>query len=279
MPSTPELTYAAREIWATEILHQTESEYSRDAYCYQRIAREITVNLEREQQGCQQISATVMHLQIVEYGVYIQTATVCKHQLHEISPDHQFHAGDDIVVVETVFPLELRQQIVGTLDGTRYQLGEKGNEKCIGEEITFHLRRPAENIYGIAQRLESIERNAHRKQQPETWYIYRQSRSPQGSLYVGTKEIVILEQEKNRKVQHYAGYQTCFLLPDILKMLNSQGCQESNYGARQEQQSIAGLPVHIEIVACCEKEQISQPYPRCRNAVEQQTYYREENQE
>ena len=128
MPSAPEFTYAARELWATEVLHQMESEHSRDAYGYQGIAGEITVYLEWEKQGSKQVCATVMHPQVVEYGVYIQTATVCKDQLHEVSPNHQFHASFDIGVVETMLPLELRQQIVGTLDGARYQLGEKRNE-------------------------------------------------------------------------------------------------------------------------------------------------------
>lgn len=51
-----------------------------------------------------------------------QATTIGKHKFQEIPPNHHFQPFHSLIAIETMLLLELRQQVVGSLNRSSYQL-------------------------------------------------------------------------------------------------------------------------------------------------------------
>ncbi len=87
---------------------------------------------------------------IVKNRIYIHSASVGQSEFQKISPYHHSYTGHSAVVIEELFDLELRQQIIRPFNRTGDKLRKKRNEKRIHKEVLFDRRSPAINIYRIA---------------------------------------------------------------------------------------------------------------------------------
>ena len=98
------------------------------------------------------------------YPVHQDGDAVRNHQLLEKAPSHQEQPVLHPSVIEPVWFPELMQEIFAALDGPCHQLGEKGQEQGIAQEIPLRRHLPPPDVHQIAYGLEGIERDAHRQQ-------------------------------------------------------------------------------------------------------------------
>ena len=220
-----------------------------------------------------------MHRHMIEDGVDVEAAAVGHHQFHEVAPCHQPQARHDVGVIQRVALTELRQQVVGALDGAGDELWEERHEEGVGGEVALHARRAAIDVDGIAEGLKRIERDADGQQQAERRHVDGQSAGPEGRLDVGAQEVVIFKQEEDGEVEHQAGDEASLLRPPRREAADADGCDVGDDGAREQQQGIGGLPVHVEIIAGCEQQQVARPQLRRRQRVIEHADDGEEQQE
>ena len=91
--------------------------------------------------------------------------------------------------------LELRKQIVGSLDRSRNELREEGNEKRIPTEMAFRFDIAAINVNNVRKRLERIERDTDGKNQLECDKIgFSAEKIPDGNGGI-CKKIEIFEEK------------------------------------------------------------------------------------
>ena len=107
MPPAPELRDATAEVGRVEVAHQPDPEQLRRPDGNVAVAREVAVNLEREQQRRQQQRAPRMVRVAREHLVHIHRAVVGHHHLLEQPPQDLPNAVDGPVVVELPPPQEL----------------------------------------------------------------------------------------------------------------------------------------------------------------------------
>ena len=145
---------------------------------------------------------SIMAQSNVSWGMYTLIAAVVGHgNLLEKSPKDLPHAINGLRVVESARLCELRQQIGRSLNRTGHQLWEKAHEREELHNITGGFQLPAINVDAVAQRLESVEADAHRQydveQQTVGAAVQKEVRER------GDKEVVVLEHTEDGQVQHY----------------------------------------------------------------------------
>ena len=93
---------------------------------------------------------------------------------------------------------ELRQEIGGTFDRSRHELGKEGQECGKGNEVVRGLYLPVPDIYGIGQGLERVETDTHRENQVQEQAIGLATQE----FGKGTdKEIVVLVCAEDGKIK------------------------------------------------------------------------------
>ena len=157
VPPAPELTYVAREIRVAEVLHQAEPEEARRADGDVGIAREIAVNLEREQHCPYQQRAARQRGVIGEDRVDHDGTAVGDNHLLEQTPQDAAHPVDRSLVIKGAQAVKLRQQVCGALDRPGHKLRKKSDvgEEC--RDVRGRLKLAAIYINRIAQGLECVE--------------------------------------------------------------------------------------------------------------------------
>ena len=165
MPTPPKLRYVATEIGYVEVAHQSDTEQLGCAYGYVGVAREVAVNLNGEQHGCEEECAARVSGIVSENGIHVGGTIVRHDNLFEQSPEDLAHAVHRLRVVEMPLLQELRQEIGGTLDRSGDELGKERQECGKGNEVMCGLYLPAVNVYGIGQGLEGVETDTDRQNQ------------------------------------------------------------------------------------------------------------------
>ena len=163
VPTTPEFGDIAAEIWYIEIAAQTDAEQFGAADGDIAIAREVAINLNREQDGSQEKGGAVVPIGVFENGVDIEATAVGDHHLFEKAPQHLTQTIDSQRVAEAAGLFELREEACGALDGTGNQLGEETDIGKKGNAIAGGLKRTPVDVDAIAQCLEGVERDAYRQ--------------------------------------------------------------------------------------------------------------------
>ena len=200
MPTPPKLRYVATEIRYVEVAHQVYAEQLGGAYGYVGIAREIAVNLNGEQHGCEEECATRVGGIIGENGIHVGGTVVRYDNLFEQSPKDLAHTVHGLGVVEMPLSEELRQEIGGAFDRSRDELGKERQECGKGNEVVRGLYLPAIDIYGIGQGLEGVETDTHRENQVQEQAVGLATKE----FGKGTdKEIVVLVCAENGEIKQY----------------------------------------------------------------------------
>ena len=248
------LNRRGEEVRPDEVVHQLESHHLGGTDGDVGIPREITIQLEAEQDGSHEYLTAGLPVYVIVYKVDIVSQVVGNDKFEEKAPQHQLYPPDGPLAVETVLLVKLAQQVGGALDGARHQLREERDEERIDEEVLFRLGRPAVHVDGVTQRLEDVEGDAHGQEDVELRNGHPQAEGAEKARHALCRPVEILEKKQYRKVDDERGHQERLLPLSIF--LDAQGCQVGHRGAGQQQQDIDRLPAHVEIVAGCQQEQV-----------------------
>ena len=202
MPSTPELRDVAAEIRHVEVAHQLDAEQLGRTDGDVRVAREVAVNLESEEDGGKEQSASALLGVSRKHLVNIHSAIIGHHNLLEQAPKNLPHTVDGGVVVEFPFLQKLRQEVRRPLDGPGHELWEERDEGEEGDDVLGRLNLAAIDIDGVGKRLESVERDTdgqNHLQQKSVCGDVEQLRK------LRDEEVIILEDSQNQQVQDDIG--------------------------------------------------------------------------
>ena len=281
MPTPPKLRYVATEIRNVKVAHQFDTEQLGRAYGYVGVAREVAVNLYGEQHGCEQECAARVGGIISKYGVHVGGAVVRHDNLFEESPEDLAHAVHGLRVVEMPPLQELRQEVRGTLDRSRHELGKERQECGKRNEVVRRLYLPPINIYGIGQGLEGVETDTHRQHQVQEQAVGLAAKE----FGKGTdKEIVVLVCAEDSEIDDDIDYHHGFAGARGLGMLYADAAEERAEGGESDEDKKPPVPPTIEDVTGNDYEEVLQKQlvlAATECVVEykpiQQKHYRQEN--
>ncbi len=279
VPAAPELGDVSREIGEIEVAHQVDAEQARRADGDVRISREIAVYLEGEEERTHKQVRAAQCLIVVEDDVDGGGAVVRHHHFLEQSPQYLPHSVCRLAVVEAAWCEELRQQVGGTLDGTRHQLGEEADEGEESHRIVRGLQFMPVHINRVAQCLEGVETDAHRQQ-----YVYRHpirfhAEETEQLGEVLPEEVEILEDAEDEQVED----DVCGTDPLLPGALPFQPFQKQAAGKAAErgecyEEKETPVPPTVEGVACRHYKQVL-PTQRLEHEPIEHECYRQKYQE
>ena len=190
VPSSPKLGDVAAEIRHVEVTHQFDTEQLGRTDGYVGITREVPVDLEGEEDGCKEQSASILSRIGREHLVDKDSAVISHHNLLEQAPQNLSHAVGGVVVVEFALFKELRQKVRCSLNRTSHQLREERNESEESHDVLGGLNLTPIDVDGVGKGLESVEGDS-------TWEYHFQQQAISGDVEqfckLGDEEVVILE--------------------------------------------------------------------------------------
>src|ERR1044071_7886749 len=157
MPAPPKFRDRARKIWMVEVLHQLHTHHLCGTQRDVRIAREVTVDLNGKSQGCKNESRAGLLSRIVVNGIYKQDHPIGDNDLLEQPPGHPFESIGHALIFEALLCVELVQDILRALDGSRHELRVVHHIQCQIAKMTFGLLMTAIDLEGVAQRLKRMK--------------------------------------------------------------------------------------------------------------------------
>ena len=135
---------------------------------------------------------------ILEYRISHRGAVVGHEHLLEQTPQDAPRSIHRRVIVEAVKLVELRQQVGGALNRAGHKLREESDIREEGGDVAGRLQLPAVHVDAVAQRLEGVERDAHRQNQ-----FHQHTRRVAVEKLRGKlrhEEVVIFKQAENTQV-------------------------------------------------------------------------------
>ena len=255
VPAPPEVLDGYGKVGTVEVLHQVKAQHFCGAPCNVGIGGEVTVNLKgKGGSGNQELRPSVLFGRVVNL-VDDDGQVVGDHDLFEKPPQSGKNPLFDVVETEGVVFLELVQDIPGTLNGSGDKLGEKGDKQRVINKAFFSFNIFPVHVDGIAERLEGIEGDAYRKKHIQERDVHLESGEGKGpGDHVGS-EIVVFKEKQDGKVQQEAENQP---EPPFAPhgALHKQAAKIGDGGRKQHEQSVFGIPAHVEIIACCKQLEI-----------------------
>lgn len=208
VPTPPELGDVAAEIRHVEVAHQPDPKELRRSDGDVRVAREVAVNLESEEDGGEQKRASRLFRVSRKHLVDIHRAVVGHHDFLEQPSKNLSHPVDGGVIIKLTFLQELRQQIRRPFNGARHQLREERDEGEKGNDVLGRLNLAAIDINGIGKRLEGVERDADGK-------YHLEQQALRGNVEqlreLSDEEVIVLEDGQNQQIQDDIGRSYPFL--------------------------------------------------------------------
>ena len=173
MPAAPEIGDARGKIRAVKILAHLVAQHLRGADRYFGVAREVAVNLESVQDSRQNNhSPGVISGRGID-RVYDNCHPVSEHELQEEAPDHAQETVTHVFIVKTFRRRELWQHVSRTLNRAGHYFGEERHEQRVPREIPLGRDSAAVNVDHVAERLQHIERNPDRDDEPAECRVYK----------------------------------------------------------------------------------------------------------
>lgn len=147
----------------TEIFHQPDPHHLSRSEGDVGITGEIAIDLNGERQGCKYKRRALMFERRIINGVDELCHSIGNDHLFEHAPCHPFQAVCDAPVFKPMLLMQLVQDILRSLDGSRDQLGVKQNVHREITIMTLGFLVAAKNFDGIAQGLKGVKRQADRQ--------------------------------------------------------------------------------------------------------------------
>ena len=217
MPTTPELGYVTRKIRVVEVAHEFDAKEFGGSDSYVRITGEVSVDLESKENCSKKQSTTCLSVVRCPNLIHISRAVVSNYYLFEQAPQDLAHSVHGLVVIEFAVGLELRQEVRGAFNRTCDKLREECYVRKEGNDITCWFYLLAIDVDGITECLESIERNADRKDDSKQKAVCGDAKELSELAY---KEIVVLEDCENGEIESYISSCPYFRVLGSLRFCN-----------------------------------------------------------
>ena len=190
MPSTPKFCYVAREIRVVEVTHQFDAKEFGSTDCDVRVTGEISVYLEGEEYCGKKQGTACLCVVGSPYLVHISGAIIGYDDFLKQTPQDLTHTIYALVVREPTFSQELRQKVCGSFDRSGDELREESDKRKEGDDVFGWFYLFAINVDGVAEGLESVERDSYRKDDFDEQAIRRDSEQ---LAELACEEIVVFE--------------------------------------------------------------------------------------
>jgi hypothetical protein len=128
-------------------------------------------------------------------------------------------------------------------------LGEKGNKQGESSKVILGFLFSTVDIDGIAQRLKSVKGDSHWQQKVISRHIVKYIELIQQEIDRFSKEIKVLEKEKQAQVGYEAGCQDQRPYLSSLGLVQNNPCKIVHHSGYYDQDNILIVPAHIEVVA------------------------------
>ena len=278
VPTSPEFSDISAEIWHIEVPHQLDTKQLGCADGNIRIAGEVSVDLEGEEDGGKQQRTAAVRLVGGKDLVHIDGAVIGHDHFFEQAPENLPHSICSLFVHKRPRFPELRQQVCRPFNRAGHELREETDEGEELDDIARGLQLSAVYVDRITQCLESIETNAHGKDylNQQSGRIPAQERISKG----GDEKVVILENSKNQQVNYDVNDIHRLGLAGIVPTLfNQQTRPETARGRECNQEQESPIPPSVEDVGHHHDEEILQLEVLTEDEPIEQKHYRQEDGE
>ena len=235
-----------------KVLHDAEIQHLRRAQSHHGIAGEITVDLDRIGDRPHRQAEHLVHPVIVKDLVRQNRDPVRDHHLLKEAEQHQSQASRHPLKIPELLLWklpDLPQQVCGTLDRARQNHREEGDEQGVAQEIPLSLRISPVHVHQIAQGLEGIKGDAHRKRKGKGAGYRPGSQQAKRRVQVAKQEIKVFKEGQHRQACREAQRQHSFfsLLRDPSQQ---QPARVGDSGGKEQQHRVLGVRAHIKDIAC-----------------------------
>jgi len=236
VPPAPELGDVPREIGISEIATELESKKTCATDGDIRIAREIAVDLESEEEGTEEQCYTggLLHIAF-EDAIHDGSAAIGHHDLLEETPEHLAETILGLLHIERSRCQELGQQARRTFYGARHQLWEEAHKSKEGNPVVSGLDLATIDVDRIAQRLESVETDPDRQQDPHGRKVRLHTEGEQDIGKAIDKEIEVLEGGEQTQIDNQTKPHVGFPLGCCSRVRQCPTDEEIGEGAEDEQ--------------------------------------------
>ena len=250
VPSCPEFLDGSCSVGAVKVLHEANAHDSRATDGDIRITGEVAIDLYGEENGSDDDTKTGGFRRIVINGVDEFRDQIGNDDLFEETDRHFLQADEGVIRFELMICLKLGKQIVGTLDRSRNELREEGNEERVPTEVLFRLDLAAINVDNVGKRLEGIEGDTDGEDELKRDEIrFSAEEIPDGNGGI-RKEVEILEEKQNAERRDERHGKPEFLSALTFRFLNDNGADEGNRCREENEEDQRRIPIHIEEIAC-----------------------------
>jgi len=167
VPATPEFPDGSRHIREIKIAAQFNAEHAAAPDRHVHVRGKIAIDLEGKHPCADDGGFAVNRTGIAEHHVHVHVQTFRDHDFFENAPQKKLYAGHKKRAVKYGRLFQLRQKRGPPLNGTGYQLREKGKIKRKGPEPGLGVDFSLINIRTVRDGLKRIKGNAQRQQNIE----------------------------------------------------------------------------------------------------------------
>lgn len=226
--------------------------------CNVAIPAEVSVNLPREGVGANQDNPKIRWAKLVaEGGIRQQRAVVCDDTFPQQSGEDQHESVEESVGIKDPGIMNLREQLVRSLDRTRNQVREKTDEQSVLEIRSGSLNPSFINVHDIGDFLESIKGDAWGKNDSnQRQRDIVKSQLVERACERANKKVKVLEHPKNGEVPNKRQDEPMLAMGIVQVRTQLLGHEIVDSRACDHEAQKAPVPPAIENVTCDEKENV-----------------------
>ena len=247
VPSMPELGDAGGQVRSPEIGGQMIAQDPGGPDGHVGVTREIAIDLQAVGQHRQPRRDRAEGPRVVEDVIHEERDVVGDEDLLEQADRELPETEKSVVPVQSDVGLQLGQEDGGTDDGPGYELREESHEQGKIEEVPAGLQPAAIDIDRVAERLERVERDADRQNDPEGAGV--ETQRAEENLQRLDEEVEVLEEPEESEIADETDHQQ-----HLAAVRRSRVRQSPRDGVihdrRDDQQGgETPVPVSVEVVA------------------------------
>ena len=294
VPAFPEIGRVGRLVGRVEVFGKIEAHEHGHAYGDVGVARKIGIHLQRIAEKRHEVLETREEQRVLEHAVYeVHSNVIAQDNLFGQPVQHPEHGQAKLPPRQTERAVELGDELACADYRPGHQLRKEAHVETEVKDIVHRPHLPPVNIHGVADDLESIERNAHGQHDAvhaETPRIARKGIARPGEhvehMHVPSEQAVqhvrekvgILEVAKQQQVERDRQAKEQLAPPLLPRTINGPRQEEVGTGHEHQQQHEQAARLVVEKQAYEEQERVAQHPPAVQQA-EQSVHDGEERPE
>ena len=259
MPAPPEFSDVAGEVGELEVGHQLETEELGGTDGDVGVPGEVAVDLKGEEDGTEDECGAGEGLGVAEAHVDVGRTGVGNDDLLEHAPEDEAHAVAPLLIVEGAGRGDLRQEVGGPLDGSRYELGEEGNEGCKGDGVAGGLEVAAVDVDGVGEGLEGVEGDANGQNDLQGGGVHGDAEAIPGGDPVLDEEVGVFEVREDAEVNGERDPQPSILSLPVIGLLDADADEIVDEGGEGDEPEEAPVPPSVEDVGGDQQKKVLRP--------------------